>query len=218
MIDGFTHCSLLIQVLAVGGSRIRQIDGFMECVWLSGIEIPESGEKITRNAFCQCTEGSYIYRKFTCISLSEVTFTPDADLDRIDGFRECVSLFRIDMPMSVEILGEASFCEWRALNEVTFAADARLREIHDFPQCASLVRIDIPISVEIIGKDSFYECRSLKSHLQRMRISERSMVLEDLRHYIGSIFQCQLRALGKGHSVMARNSTKSHLQRMHISE
>jgi hypothetical protein len=70
-----------------------------------------------------------------CATLCDVTFSADSHLREIDGFCQCNSLCRIDIPSSVEIIHQAGFHECAALNEIIFSVDSYLRQIQGFCQC-----------------------------------------------------------------------------------
>jgi hypothetical protein len=78
--------------------------------------------------------------------LAEVAFASDSNLRKIDGFCDCTSLCRIDIPSSVEIIFCPGFSKCRSLADVVLASDSHLREIAGFCDCASLCYISIPPS------------------------------------------------------------------------
>jgi hypothetical protein len=88
-------------------------------------------------------------------------FGCDCHLKTIGGFRGCISLRRIDIPSSVEIIDCFGFHECRRLSEVIFGSDCHLKRICGFQKCTSLRRIDIPSSVELIDDSGFSECTAL---------------------------------------------------------
>jgi hypothetical protein len=83
-------------------------------------------------------------------------------LRKINGFYQCTSLYQIEIPSSVEVIGMPSFAECTSLAEVIFSSESHLLEIDGFQECASLSRIEIPSSVEVIESHSFYHCSSLR--------------------------------------------------------
>jgi hypothetical protein len=107
----------------------------------------------------------FSYGFLKCRLLNEVIFAPDCHLKQIDGFRECISLSRIEIPSLVEVISEYGFWECISLNEVLFASDCHLKQIDGFRECTSLVRIEIPSSVEIISGHGFSACISLNEVL-----------------------------------------------------
>jgi hypothetical protein len=79
----------------------------------------------------------------------------------IDGFRQCTSLCRIEIPSLVEKIGKSGFSGCRSLNEIIFSSDSHLKEISGFVKCTSLCRIELPSSIEIIREGGLRKCTSL---------------------------------------------------------
>jgi hypothetical protein len=50
----------------------------------------------------------------------------------IEGFGECRSLRRLEIPASVEEIDSSAFMECSGLTEVIFATDSRLRKVNGF--------------------------------------------------------------------------------------
>jgi hypothetical protein len=80
----------------------------------------------------------------------------------ISGFGGCISLCRIEVPSSVEVIGVYGFDKCRSLNEIVFSSGSHLRGISGFGGCTSLCRIELPSSVEVIGTYGFNQCTSLR--------------------------------------------------------
>jgi hypothetical protein len=96
-------------------------------------------------------------------SLESVTFAISGRLREMRGFCESISLCRIEIPDSVELIGgrgqRGCFAGCSALAEVLFGAHGHLREIDGFSDCVSLVRLDLPVSLELIN--GFNRCAAL---------------------------------------------------------
>jgi hypothetical protein len=120
-----------------------------------------------------------------CPRLREVLFAPESVLYKIDGFAECPSLFRIEIPSSVEILGEDSFMKCTGLNEIIFATDSHLKIMSGFCGCSSLIRIDIPSSVEIIKFSGFDECTKLNEVI--FAVDSHLRVIDEFRECLSLI-------------------------------
>jgi hypothetical protein len=90
-----------------------------------------------------------------------VVFPPDSRLKIIDGFQECTSLTRVEIPASVQMTDMSAFEECAGLTEVTFAPGSCLKIIDGFVGCISLRRVEIPASVVAIFSSGFYRCRGL---------------------------------------------------------
>jgi hypothetical protein len=113
------------------------------------IAIPESIEIVGGFSWWDCLES--------------VKFGISGRLREIRGFCECNSLRRIEIPASVELIGDkqnrGGFNGCAALAEVIFAIDGHLRRIDGFCECGSLTRVEIPVSVEVIR--GFNKCKLL---------------------------------------------------------
>jgi hypothetical protein len=94
-------------------------------------------------------------------SIREVIFIAPSRCRVIKGFRDFVSLFRVVIPRSVEVIGSRGFHYCRSLTEVLFESGSHLTRIDGFNFCPALSRIAIPSSVEIIDTPAFHTCTSL---------------------------------------------------------
>ena len=88
------------------------------------------------------------------------------------AYNECTSLTSIEIPASVETIGNSAFYGCSSLATVTFEKGSRLKTIGDEPpinngfygafnNCTSLTSIEIPASVEKIPGGAFCGCTSL---------------------------------------------------------
>jgi hypothetical protein len=82
-------------------------------------------------------------------------------LKRISGIQKCTSLCRIELPSSLEIIGQFGLNECTSLNEIIFTPDSHLQVISGIQSCTSLCRIEFPSSLEIIDQFGLNECTSL---------------------------------------------------------
>lgn len=86
-------------------------------------------------------------------------------MKRIDkkAFYGCMKLNEIEIPASVEILGEGCFMNCLALSRVTFSAGIVLNHVQKcaFKGCRGLKQIEIPASVEVLSEECFFVCSSL---------------------------------------------------------
>jgi hypothetical protein len=105
--------------------------------------------------------GAFAY----CLSLSSITFHPDAQLIHIgvSAFEFCEELVSIQIPSSVEILMENCFHDCYQLIEVIFSSESKLKVIEcgAFDGCSSLDNFSVPGSVEVIGARCFAGCSAL---------------------------------------------------------
>ena len=140
---------------------------FDQCASLTSIEIPASVETIGEAAFKGCS------------SLATVTFEKGSQLKTIGGdfyygaFSGC-PITSIEIPASVETIGEAAFRGCSSLATVTFEKGSQLKTIGGgyyslssrsfyygaFADCP-ITSIEIPASVETIEVATFKGCSSL---------------------------------------------------------
>ena len=101
-----------------------------------------------------------------CSSLTTVTFEKESQLKTIGGdyyygaFSDCTALTSIEIPASVETIGNTAFSDCSSLATVTFEKGSRLKTIGNnaYYRCTSLTSIEIPASVETIEKKAFEPC------------------------------------------------------------
>ena len=159
--DAFLGCSSLKTVTFEKGTQLKTLDGFAGCTSLTTIEIPASVETIGGSAFEDCT------------SLQSVMFEKGTQLKTIEGgyqgrrsaFYNCTSLTKIEIPASVETIGNNIFDGCTSLQTVTFEKGSKFKTIGSdvFSDCTSLTSIEIPASVEEIRGSAFFGCSSLKT-------------------------------------------------------
>jgi hypothetical protein len=85
-----------------------------------------------------------------CILLTEVRFAPDSLIREFGGFRLNISLRRIEMPASVEVIWQGAFSGCTLFSQVTLAGVPNVKRIHGFQQRRSFDRIVILASAERI--------------------------------------------------------------------
>ena len=172
----FSGCTSLCSLSIPASVETIEQETFYGCTSLRAMEIPASVEVIGQSAFKGCK------------SLTEVVFEKCSKLQVIEGgaylnifygaFYGCTSLRSIEIPASVERIGQTAFAGCVSLKTVFFEKGSRLKEIcgghgHDpysstictfwgaFYGCSSLTAIEIPASVECIGQTAFAGCTSL---------------------------------------------------------
>ena len=84
---------------------------------------------------------------------------------RRSAFYNCTSLTKIEIPASVETIGNNIFDGCTSLQTVTFDKGSKFKTIGSdvFSDCTSLTSIEIPASVEEIRGSAFFGCSSLKT-------------------------------------------------------
>jgi hypothetical protein len=82
--SGFSRCGTLTKIVFVADSQIRTIAGFIGCVSLKEIPIPESVENIS--GFHKCASGSVL------------RFGGNSHLIEIHGFSNCTAFRQFELP------------------------------------------------------------------------------------------------------------------------
>ena len=99
-------------------------------------------------------------------NIVEVSFPEGTQVTEIvwGALMNCSKLERIEIPATVELLGQDAFSNCASLSSVTFAENSKLKTINQgcFGSCKLLTEVILPNSVESIGKAAFYNCTGLK--------------------------------------------------------
>ena len=148
------HLILPNTLITIGEEMFYQSD-------LRSVVIPTNVTTVGYSAFLQCS------------SLTTVTFEKESQLKTIGGdyyygaFSDCTALTSIEIPASVETIGNTAFRNCSSLATVTFEKGSQLKTIagdsYDgaFSDCTALTSIEIPASVETIEATAFRNCSKL---------------------------------------------------------
>ena len=83
------------------------------------------------------------------------------------AFYHCRSIKSVEIPDSVEVVGEEAFAYCSGLEELRLGAGIKKIEDWAFWRCRSLKRVEIPGSVESVGEGAFCKCSELEElHLR----------------------------------------------------
>lgn len=134
---------------------------FADCGRLEKITIPNTIDKIEKDAFIQCErmkeifvdEGNKSYRSIEGVLYDKAT----RSLICCPNARE-----EINIPDSVTIIGENAFAGCKHLEEIRLPESIKSLGIAAFKQCESLKAIDIPPNVTDIKAGTFQGCISLE--------------------------------------------------------
>ena len=158
----FQWCYSLSRVTFASGSTLKRIGNgaFRECINLEEIsEIPSSVVEIGDACFSLEKISTTGEEGGLCC----ITFVSGSGLKRIENgaFRGCGKLEDIEIPTSVEEIGEMCFYECSSLSRVTFGSGSVLKRIgkEAFRGCKELREIQLPASVEEIGEKCFENVR-----------------------------------------------------------
>ncbi len=163
----FRYCTSLKSIEIPASVETMGSSAFENCSSLKSIEIPANVEKIDSCAFKGCT------------LLESVTFEANSTLKSIAGgyevnvydgssngaFENCTSLKSIEIPASVETIGDGTFRDCTSLETVTFEAGSKLKtfEGNTFSGYTSLKTVGIPASIETLVIGTFEGCTSLET-------------------------------------------------------
>ena len=159
------HLILPNTLITIGEEMFYQSD-------LRSVVIPTNVTTVGYSAFKRCS------------SLTTVTFEKESQLKTIGGdyyygaFSDCTALTSIEIPASVETIGNTAFIVCSKLATVTFEKGSQLKTIGGgysssshfgtysdyygaFSDCSSLTSIEIPASVETIEATAFKRCSKL---------------------------------------------------------
>ena len=174
----FYKCTHIENVSIMGGSQCISIPdyGFYGCKKFTGLQIPNTVERIGVSAFHDCTG-------MTAVGMYDGKLKSIGD----NAFRYCASLKNITIPDSVETIGEAVFRMCTSLQSITlgtgitsitkemFYGCEALTEMYiptlnitkvdesAFCNCTNLNRVSLPDTVTEIGAYAFKNCSSFKA-------------------------------------------------------
>lgn len=98
----------------------------------------------------------------SCMNLKSFTI-PNGATELKSTFYFCKSLKEVNLPDSIEILGDLTFKSCEALEEIYMPDNVEIIGKECFAFCESLKNIDIPDSVKVIGANAFAKCTSLSA-------------------------------------------------------
>ena len=168
----FSNCEALASVDLSNCKKLDKIgeSAFNWCPSLEEILLPESLSSIGKSAFCGCKirnidfSACKLLSKFPdnlfnmCKSLEEVVWPPHLKEIGDVAFSDCESLRRVELPDSVEVLGEQIFsgCKLKSLSlpknikklpvlTVALRAEAQIKSL-DMSRCKKLKVLTAPIT------------------------------------------------------------------------
>lgn len=168
----FSNCEALASVDLSNCKKLDKIgeSAFNWCPSLEEVLLPESLSSIGKSAFCGCKirnidfSACKLLSKFPdslfnmCKSLEEVVWPPHLKEIGDVAFSDCESLRRVELPDSVEVLGEQVFsgCKLKSLSlpknikklpvlTVAVRAEAQIKSL-DMSRCKNLKVLTAPIT------------------------------------------------------------------------
>ena len=177
----FSGCSSLKNIELPKSLTALGNSVFAGCTSLKAITIPSTVKSMGRGVFFNCSNLASVILPNIKISLGS-----DREYPRIGGmFEGCSSLQHIELPASIEDLGEEAFFRCTKLAEVNIPQGVTAIGYSAFRGCSNLRRIFIPKTVESIGVNAFAECSSLTDV-----------------YYDGNTTMLQLLSVGSGNSAL----------------
>lgn len=148
-------------------------EAFRDCYSLQSIKLPQSVTSIGDEAFYGCsaleslvlpnstkTLGNSAF--FYCPSLKQITLSNSLTDIGPYAFSSC-NLTNIEIPQSVNNIGEGAFKNSKQLTTVKFLNSATKIGKEAFAFCAALQSVEFGNSVVSIGEGAFGQCNSLKA-------------------------------------------------------
>ena len=134
---------------------------FLECTYLTSIEIPNSVTSIGNSAFRNCTGLTSIIVA-TDNPIYDSRNNCNAIIDKVSNtlIQGCKITI---IPNSVTTIGEFAFCNYTGLTSIEIPNSVTTIGNHMFSDCYSLTSIEIPNSVTTIGYSAFRCCSGLTS-------------------------------------------------------
>ena len=151
----FYDCSSLQAVTFNSNSKIKTIglESFKNCISLNGITIPNSVTRIYYNAFENCS------------TLETVLFEDNIQLATIehDTFKGCSSLKNIVLPNTITQIESYAFYACSSLENIDIPSSVEAIGNDTFNGCSSLKNIVIPDKIARLSCNVFYNCSSLEN-------------------------------------------------------
>lgn len=144
---------LKITELNLSGIKSIDVNAFMDCTELSGIELSEGLTEISSAAFKNCS--------------TLTSFDIPQTLNKIgaSAFYGCEALTQISIPSAVTEISLGAFYNCKNLTTVIIPQNSNITSIEEdaFCNCESLASIRIPDKCEVIGKAAFQNCRNMET-------------------------------------------------------
>ena len=156
----FDHCSNLEEVTIEDGIQTIESSVFVFCEKLTSISIPNSVKEIGGGVFYNCTNLREVVLSNNITGL----FCHGEYINTCEGmFGKCEKLCKIEIPKSVETIGNSAFKGCSSLESITIPHSVKEIGYSAFQSCSGLKSVAIPNSVKKIGSDAFCGCSGLKS-------------------------------------------------------
>lgn len=158
----------------IDGKPVTEIGdaAFMNCAYLTAIDVPSHVTKIGESAFSSClmlcqvslpeglTElGKGVFE--SCTMLSQVTLPSTLTELPEAAFYNCSYLPSFSVPATIKVIGNEAFYSCTALKEVTLPEGVASIGDYAFQNCQVLEQAKLPASCTTLGKYVFDGCQAL---------------------------------------------------------
>lgn len=143
------------------GYEVKQIGYFRFNKSITTVKLPDSIEKIEKEAFNKC------------INLKSINLPEGLEIIERLAFNGCESLESIIIPEGVVIIGFAAFSTCKSLTSIALPDTLKIIDFEAFNNCYSLKKISIPKNVHKIGPYAF------KSYNETEGLKEVTVFAED---------------------------------------
>ena len=146
--EAFLGCTKLEKVTIPNSVKIIGQEAFSGCSAIKNITLPNSITEIHNYAFAKC------------YNLIEITI-PNGVTSIYGLFSECNALKKVELPSSLELIGDEVFTCCRSLETVNIPESVTEIGEYTFLDCQNLKKIVIPKNVICIGSQAFIGCTEL---------------------------------------------------------
>lgn len=146
--EAFFGCTKLEKVTIPNSVKIIGQEAFSGCSAIKNITLPNSITEIHNYAFAKC------------YNLIEITI-PNGVTSIYGLFSECNALKKVELPSSLELIGDEVFTCCRSLETVNIPESVTEIGEYTFLDCQNLKKIVIPKNVICIGSQAFIGCTEL---------------------------------------------------------
>ena len=133
---------------AANGVLITKIDGFHNCVYITGVTVPDSAEALLANSFKNCYK------------LEKVNIAENSPLKHIGNsvFSGCDKLTNINIPDTLKSIGTYAFYGCESLTNINIPEGVTVISDGVFKDCNNLILDKLPNKITSIGSEAFSGC------------------------------------------------------------